>query len=118
MTMGMDPDLDQCAVKALRDIGYTGYVEIFMHPTPRGIPILPTAAEITVQVRGAPRATGTDANAIQLTRDGVAAGLVGIPNRYMHSPNELVSLDDLDRAAEVIAETCRAVTADTDFTAR
>src|SRR5262249_3079939 len=42
--------------------------------------------EIAVQVRGAPRATGTDANAIQLTRDGVATGLVGIPNRYMHSP--------------------------------
>jgi sugar phosphate isomerase/epimerase len=34
-------------VKALRDIRYAGYVEIFMHPTPRGIPILPTAAEIT-----------------------------------------------------------------------
>ena len=34
-------------VKALRDIRYAGYVEIFMHPTPRGIPILPTVAEIT-----------------------------------------------------------------------
>ena len=34
-------------IKALRDIRYTGYVEIFMHPTPRGIPILPTVAEIT-----------------------------------------------------------------------
>lgn len=33
-------------VKALRDIRYTGYVEIFMHPTPRGIPILPTVGEI------------------------------------------------------------------------
>ena len=37
-------------VKALRDIRYTGYVEIFMHPTPRGIPILPTAAEITAAI--------------------------------------------------------------------
>ena len=37
-------------VKALRDIGYTGFVEIFMHPTPRGIPILPTAAEITAAI--------------------------------------------------------------------
>ena len=37
-------------VKALRDIGYTGCVEIFMHPTPRGIPILPTAAEITAAI--------------------------------------------------------------------
>ncbi len=37
-------------VKALRDIGYTGFVEIFMHPTPRGIPILPTAAGITAAI--------------------------------------------------------------------
>jgi sugar phosphate isomerase/epimerase len=37
-------------VRALRDIGFTGYVEIFMHPTPRGVPILPTAAEITVAI--------------------------------------------------------------------
>ncbi len=37
-------------VKALRDIGYTGYVEIFMHPTPRGIPILPTVPEITAAI--------------------------------------------------------------------
>jgi endoglucanase len=36
----------------------------------------------------------------------------------MHSPNELVSLDDVDRAATLIAETCRLVTAHTDFTAR
>jgi sugar phosphate isomerase/epimerase len=37
-------------VKALRDISHAGYVEIFMHPTPRGIPILPTAAEITAAI--------------------------------------------------------------------
>jgi len=41
-----------------------------------------------------------------------------VPNRYMHSPNELVSIQDLDHAAELIAATCRAVTAKTDFTAR
>ena len=37
-------------VKALREIGFGGYVEIFMHPTPRGIPILPSTAEITAAV--------------------------------------------------------------------
>ena len=46
---------------------------------------------------------------------GVATALLSIPNRYMHSPNEMVSLDDLDRAACVIAETCRAVNAETDY---
>ena len=37
-------------VKALKDIGYSGYCEIFMHPVPRGIPILPTVAEITAAI--------------------------------------------------------------------
>jgi sugar phosphate isomerase/epimerase len=48
---GFGGSLDyRLVVKALRDIGYAGFVEIFMHPTPRGIPILPTAAEITAAI--------------------------------------------------------------------
>ncbi|MCC6429814.1 MAG: M20/M25/M40 family metallo-hydrolase [Gemmatimonadaceae bacterium] len=74
--------------------------------------------EIPFSVHAAGRFTSTDADAIHLTRNGVATALLSIPNRYMHSPNEMVSLDDLDRAAELIAETCRMVTSDTDFTAR
>jgi endoglucanase len=72
--------------------------------------------DIRVQVRGAPRATGTDANAMQLSRDGVATGVVGIPNRYMHSPVEVVSLEDLDAAARLLAEFCVAVGSDADWT--
>jgi endoglucanase len=72
--------------------------------------------EIPIQVRGAPRATGTDANVIQLSRDGVATGLVGIPNRYMHSPVEVVCLDDLDRAAQLLAEFSATITPDMDWT--
>jgi endoglucanase len=72
--------------------------------------------ELAIQVRGAPRATGTDANTMQLSRDGVATGLVGIPNRYMHSPVEVVSLDDLQRAARLLAEFCAAVTPEMDWT--
>lgn len=37
-------------VDALKDINYSGYCEIFMHPTPRGIPILPTAPEVTAAI--------------------------------------------------------------------
>ena len=48
----------------------------------------------------------------------MATGLVSIHNRYMHSPNEMFSIEDVDRAAELIAETCRSVSAGTDFTAR
>jgi endoglucanase len=74
------------------------------------------AREIPVQVRGAPRATGTDANVMQLSREGVAVGLIGIPNRYMHSPVEVVCLDDLDHAARLLAEFCLNVTPQTDWT--
>ncbi len=69
-------------------------------------------------LHAAGRNTSTDADFIHLAREGVATALVSVPNRYMHSPNEMVSLDDLDATAELIAETCRAVTAATDFTAR
>jgi endoglucanase len=72
--------------------------------------------EIPVQVKGAPRGTGTDANVMQLARDGVATALVGIPNRYMHSPVEVVCLDDLERAARLLAEFCAAVTPHADWT--
>jgi endoglucanase len=73
-------------------------------------------SEVAVQVRGVPRATGTDANAMQLSRDGVATGLVGIPNRYMHSPVEVVSLSDLEQAARLLAEFCASVTPHMDWT--
>jgi len=61
-------------------------------------------AKIPFQMAAAAKATGTDANAIQLSRGGVAAGLVSIPNRYMHSPVEMVSLKDVENAAKLLAE--------------
>lgn len=70
---------------------------------------------IAIQTRGVPKATGTDANAIQLAREGVATGLVSIPNRYMHSPVEVVSLHDLNAAAKLLAEFCLGVTSDANW---
>jgi putative aminopeptidase FrvX len=64
------------------------------------------------------RDTSTNADAIHIAREGVATALVSIPNRYMHSPNEMVSLADVDSAATLIAEFCRTVTKDVDLTAR
>ncbi|MEX2111145.1 MAG: M42 family metallopeptidase [Gemmatimonadaceae bacterium] len=74
--------------------------------------------KIPVTLHAAGRETSTDADAIHIAREGIATALVSIPNRYMHSPNEMVSIQDLDRAADLIAETCRVITAKTDFTAR
>ncbi|HEY5061076.1 MAG TPA: M42 family metallopeptidase [Gemmatimonadaceae bacterium] len=83
--------------------------------------LLRAAAEaqgIKYSVHAAGRDTSTNADAIHIAREGVATGLVSIPNRYMHSPNELVSLDDVDRTSTLLAEVCRAVNGATDFTAR
>ena len=73
---------------------------------------------IAYTIHAAGRDTSTDADAIHIAREGVATALVSVPNRYMHSPNEMVSLEDVDRTADLLAATCRAITASTDFTAR
>lgn len=71
--------------------------------------------KIPYQVEAAPGATGTDANMIQLTKSGVAAGLVSVPNRYMHTPIEVISLTDLENAAKLFAAFTYKVTANTSF---
>jgi putative aminopeptidase FrvX len=73
------------------------------------------ANDIPYQAKGYPRPTGTDARAIQITRAGVAAGLVGLPSRYMHSPSEIVHLDDIENAAKLIAHTIAVIDDNTDF---
>ena len=64
---------------------------------------------VPIQLRGIPKGSGTDANAMQVVGSGVAMGLIGIPNRYMHSPVEMVSLKDLEGAAQLLAEFCMSV---------
>jgi endoglucanase len=61
------------------------------------------------------RSTSTDADAIQFTRAGIATGLVSVPNRYMHSPNEIVALEDLTNCARLIGAYIRRLRGDEDF---
>lgn len=77
-----------------------------------------TRLGLPFSLQAAGRDTSTDADFIHLAREGIATALVSVPNRYMHSPSEVVSLEDLDRTASLLAEACRAVTPGTDFTAR
>jgi putative aminopeptidase FrvX len=71
------------------------------------------AIPFTVEAIG--RNTGTDADAVHLSRGGVPTALVSIPLRYMHSPVELVELTDVHAAARLIAAAARALDADASF---
>src|SRR2546427_5893697 len=63
--------------------------------------------EIPYSVQAAPHDTGTDADAIYNALRGIPTGLVSVPNRYMHSPNEMVAREDLERAARLLAAFAR-----------
>ncbi|HTA13424.1 MAG TPA: M20/M25/M40 family metallo-hydrolase [Solirubrobacteraceae bacterium] len=67
----------------------------------------------TVEAIG--RNTGTDADAVHLSRGGVPTALVSIPLRYMHSPVELVQLDDVHAAATLIAAAALKLDAETSL---
>jgi putative aminopeptidase FrvX len=79
----------------------------------RGTVIHPQVFELlyeTAEAQGIPytissssRATGTDADAIYISRAGVPTGLVTVPLRYMHSSVEVISLEDLENAAKLVA---------------
>jgi endoglucanase len=76
------------------------------------------AERIRYSVQAAPKATRTDADGIYLTRRGVPTAVVSVPNRYMHSPNEVVSLADVENAAKLIAAFVRGLGPASDFTPR
>ncbi|MEJ2504071.1 MAG: M42 family metallopeptidase [Gemmatimonadota bacterium] len=73
---------------------------------------------ISYTIAAQARFTATDADAIYLSRSGVATGLISVPNRYMHSPNEVVSRSDLAQAAQLIAAFVRELRPDTDLVPR
>jgi putative aminopeptidase FrvX len=71
---------------------------------------------IPYQVEAAPRGTGTDANAMQLSRAGMATGLISVALRYMHTPCEVLSLADLENACRLCAAFARRLTAEMVWT--
>lgn len=60
--------------------------------------------KISYQVEVSPYPTGTDANIIQLSGDGVKTAVVSIPCRYMHTPHEVCSKKDIEAAIRIISE--------------
>jgi putative aminopeptidase FrvX len=72
-------------------------------------------ADIAYTLEADSRSTGTDADAIHFSRAGIATGLVSCPNRYMHSPNEVVELGDLENCARLISAYVQKLDANTAF---
>jgi endoglucanase len=73
------------------------------------------AEKIPFTLEAAGRNTGTDADAVHLSRGGVPTGLVSIPIRYMHSPVELVELSDVSACAQLVAAFALRLDAKTSF---
>lgn len=71
---------------------------------------------IPYQIEAEGRGTGTDANAIQLTRSGVATGLVSLPLRYMHNPCEMLQFDDLENLVKLLVAFVESVSETDDWT--
>jgi endoglucanase len=71
--------------------------------------------EMPYQLAAIGRACPNDANAIQVSRAGVATGLVSLANRYMHSPVEMISLTDIDQAADLLAQFVTDIGSPDDF---
>ncbi len=86
--------------------------------SPKVFELLVAAAEdagIEHTVEASGRGTHTDADAIQISRTGIPTGTVSIPLRYMHSPVELVDLEDLEAAVDLVAAFAARLDPDVDL---
>ncbi|MGE3311456.1 MAG: M42 family metallopeptidase [Limisphaerales bacterium] len=74
--------------------------------------------EIPLQHEAQSGTSGTDTDAIFWTRGGIPSALISLPNRYMHSPVEVVSLKDLTRIPELMAGFARSLKKGEQFKVR
>ncbi len=85
---------------------------------PRVFELLVAAAiklDIPYQIEALPAGTGTDANAMQVSQGGMATGLISVPLRYMHTPCEVMDLDDISNAALLMAEFVAGISQETNW---
>jgi putative aminopeptidase FrvX len=72
-------------------------------------------AGIPFTVSASARYTGTDADAVHISRAGIPTAVGSVPLRYMHSPVEMVQLDDVDNSAKLIAAFAQRLSKDLSF---
>ena len=76
---------------------------------------LAAAKKIPLQHEAMSASSGTDTDVIFWTRGGIASALISLPNRYMHSPVEVVSLKDLELIPQLMAAFVQSVKKDEAF---
>lgn len=119
VAIALDVDFATDAPSHEKDRKRVGQVELGKGPVlVRGPNITPAVferlekvareASIPYQIVGAPGLTGTDAVVIQVARGVIPTGLVGIPNRYMHTPCEMVDLADLENIVKLLVGFARS----------
>jgi putative aminopeptidase FrvX len=86
-----------------------------IHPTvAAGLRACAEAASIPIAIEAGPD-TWSDAEPVQEALTGVPVGLVSVPIRYMHSPNEIVQLSDVEDAVRLVEAYARSLDGDVDF---
>ena len=81
--------------------------------------LLKSAAEeqgIPYQLQATGGRSPTDGQVLQTNRGGVATGVISVPLRYMHTPSEVLCLDDVVATIDLVSAYCRRIRPDTDFT--
>lgn len=73
------------------------------------------AEKVDYQIEAEPGVTGTDARAIQVSRGGKACGLISVPLRYMHTPTEVIKLEDLEATVKLIVRFVLELNEDISF---
>ena len=71
--------------------------------------------KINLQHEAISATSGTDTDAIFWTRGGIPSGLISLPNRYMHSPVEVVSLKDLEQIPQIMAGFAKSIKRGEEF---
>jgi tetrahedral aminopeptidase len=100
-------------------VGAGPVIDVGANTNPRVFRQLVAAAEaedLPYQIEANPSGTGTDQNPMQMTRSGMATGLISVPLRYMHTSSEVISLDDVDNAVALLTRFVTELDASLDLT--
>jgi putative aminopeptidase FrvX len=119
MGVAMDYPLARPQDQGRLDLGKGPGISQGPNTNPIVLDILRTAADrehIPYQLQAYGDKSPTDARLLQTTRGGVAAGLLSVPLRYMHTPSEVLCLGDIEATIDLVCAFCRSVRPDTDFT--